>query len=238
MPGERILVVEDDPAVSRALQIGLVGYGFTPMLVSTGEAGYEQAVSNPPPGVVLLDLGLPDVDGLEVLVRIRQSSMVPIIVLTARGAEHEKVTALEDGADDYVTKPFSLSELLARIRVALRHTAHQGVANPSHLLQVGALGIDLAAHEVTVNGLAVHLTRTEFKLLETLARNAGRLSTHGMLLREIRGVGYGAETPLLRVFIAQLRAKLEANPADPQYILTEPGVGYRFAPLDEDPGTT
>ncbi|HMA36594.1 MAG TPA: response regulator transcription factor [Chloroflexia bacterium] len=233
MPDTRILLIEDDPAVSRVVAIGLAGYAYTPVLATTGEAGVRLALTPPLPAVVLLDLGLPDGDGLAVCTRIRAVSAVPIIILTARGAEPDKVLALESGADDYITKPFGLDELLARVRVALRHAAAAGAGARGPVVAVGDLQVDLAARQVTVRGTAVHLTPTEFTLLETLVRNAGRVSTHRQLLAAIRGAGYGADTPLLRVYIAQLRAKVEAQPAAPRYIRTEPGIGYRFAAADD-----
>jgi two-component system KDP operon response regulator KdpE len=234
MAGERILIVDDEPTVTRAIRISLEGYGFMVETAATGAAGLARALAKPPPQVVLLDLGLPDLDGLEVCARIRTQSQVPIIVLTARDAEYEKITALEGGADDYVTKPFGMGELLARIRVALRHAGRDGVpAVAGTVIRVGDLQIDPAAHQVQVAGNAVHLTPTEFKLLATLAGNAGRVTTHRVLLREVWGSGYGADTQLLRVFIGQLRNKIEPDPAAPEYILTEPGVGYRFRTADD-----
>ncbi len=227
MAGERILIIDDEPAINRAIRISLEGYGFVVDTATTGADGYARALQRPPPQVVLLDLGLPDMDGLDVCIRLRAQSAVPIIVLTARDAEYEKITALEGGADDYVTKPFGMGELLARIRVALRHAATLPV-DPPAAIQIADLRIDPVAHQVTVREQAVHLTPTEFKLLLQLATNAGRVSTHRALLREVWGSGYGADTQLLRVFIGQLRTKLEVNPAEPEYIVTEPGIGYRF----------
>ncbi len=231
MAGERILIIDDEPAVSRAIRISLEGYGFVVDTAPTGATGYDRALQRPLPQVVLLDLGLPDMDGLDVCMRLRTQSAVPIIVLTARDAEYEKITALESGADDYVTKPFGMGELLARIRVALRH-AGRLPADYNSAIRIGELCIDPVAHQVTIGSRAVHLTPTEFKLLITLAAGAGRVSTHRVLLREVWGSGYGADTQLLRVFIGQLRTKIEANPAEPEYILTEPGIGYRFRAAD------
>src|SRR5579859_1021316 len=231
MAGERILVIEDEPAVVQAIRITLQGHGFRVETAATGGEGYAKAVHPPPPQVVLLDLGLPDTDGLAVCTQIRRQSGVPIIVLTARDAEYEKISALEGGADDYVTKPFGMGELLARIRVALRHVP--GAPASAEPLRIGDLVIHPAAHQVRVRDTPVHLTPTEFKLLATLAANAGRVSTHRYLLREVWGAGYAADSQLLRVFIGQVRTKIERNPADPEYILTEPGVGYRFRVADE-----
>jgi two-component system KDP operon response regulator KdpE len=231
MPDNRILAIEDDPAVVRAIRIGLTGFGYEVLTATTGAEGYDLA-TRAEPQLVLLDLGLPDMDGLDLCVRIRAESHVPIIILTARGAEHDKIAALEGGADDYVTKPFGMGELLARIRVAIRHTGHGVPLNAASSIRAGDLVVDIAAHLITMRGRTIHLTPTEFKLLETLARNAGRMSTQRMLLKEVWGAGYGSDTQILRVFINQLRAKLEDDPSEPEYILTEPGVGYRFRPAD------
>ena len=231
MAGERILIIDDEPAISRAIRISLEGYGFVVDTAPTGATGYARALQRPLPQLVLLDLGLPDMDGLDVCTRLRAQSTVPIIVLTARDAEYEKITALEGGADDYVTKPFGMGELLARIRVALRH-AGSSPADQAAPIQIADLRIDPVAHQVLVRGQPIHLTPTEFKLLLTLVTNAGRVSTHRGLLRAVWGTGYGADTQLLRVFIGQLRTKIEANLAEPEYILTEPGIGYRFRAAD------
>ncbi|MDQ6693147.1 MAG: response regulator transcription factor [Chloroflexota bacterium] len=232
MAHERILVIEDDPAVARAIRFSLAGYGFEVASASTAAEG-QKALEGSAPSLVLLDLGLPDMDGLDLCAQIRAQSNVPIIILTARGAEHEKIIALEGGADDYITKPFGMGELLARIRVALRHAAQTSPSGAARIISVGELVINLDAHQVVVRGQLVHLTPTEFKLLGTLARNSGRMSTHQMLLREVWGLGYGADTQLLRLFISQIRAKVEQDPTEPIYIVTEPGVGYRFALADE-----
>jgi len=177
---------------------------------------------------VLLDLGLPDVDGLEVTRRVREWSQVPIIVISARGREHDKIAALDAGADDYLTKPFSAGELLARIRVALRHArrAEGGVVEP--VVQTGPLTVDLERRRVLLNQAEVHLTPTEYKLLATLARHAGKVLTHRQLLHEVWGLHSSEQNHYLRVYMTQLRHKLEADPARPQLLLTEPGVGYRL----------
>ncbi|HUS14277.1 MAG TPA: response regulator transcription factor, partial [Chloroflexia bacterium] len=214
MAGDRVLIIDDEPAVTRAIRISLEGYGFVVDTAGTGASGYARALATPRPQIILLDLGLPDQDGLDVCTRLRAHSTVPIIVLTARDAEYEKITALEGGADDYVTKPFGMGELLARIRVALRHA--RGAPPTVEPVRIGDLVIDAGAHQVHVRDAPVHLTPTEFKLLATLAANAGRVSTHRYLLREAWGSGYGADTQLLRVFIGQLRAKIERNPAEPE----------------------
>jgi two-component system KDP operon response regulator KdpE len=231
MPNDRILVIEDDRAIIRAIQISLTGFGYEVLTATTGVEGYDLS-KHAAPQVVLLDLGLPDMDGLDLCARIRAESKVPIIILTARGAEHDKITAFEGGADDYVTKPFSMGELLARIRVAVRHAAQSAPSNAAPVIRVCDLVMDVAAYQVTMRGQPVHLTPTEFKLLEILVRNAGRMSSQKMLLKEVWGSGYRSDTQILRVFINQLRTKLEDDPSEPQYILTEPGVGYRFRAPD------
>jgi two-component system KDP operon response regulator KdpE len=232
MARDRILIIEDDTAITRAIRIGLSGFGFEVITAAMGLEGLD-LVRRAAPQVVLLDLGLPDIDGLDLCIRIRGVSSVPIIILTARGAEHEKITALESGADDYITKPFGMGELLARIRVAIRHASRGLPIDRTSTIRVGDLLLDFPAHQVLVKGKPVHLTPTEFKLLETLARNAGRMSPQRMLLEEVWGGSYDSDTQILRVFINQLRAKLEEDPADPQYILTEPGIGYRFCAVNE-----
>jgi two-component system KDP operon response regulator KdpE len=174
-------------------------------------------------------LGLPDIDGLEVARQLRDWSAVPIVVLSARGQEHDKVAALDAGADDYLTKPFGVNELLARLRVALRHTAATGQKDGESTFQVGALKVDLVARRVFVGDAEAHLTPIEYRLLTTLIRHAGKVLTHGFLLKEVWGPPHVQETHYLRVFMANLRHKLEADPARPRYLLTEQGVGYRLA---------
>ncbi len=222
---KRVLVVDDEPQILRALRVALTARGFEVVTATNGEEALDSAASAPPDAVIL-DLGLPGQDGLEVCRSLREWSAVPILVLSARAAEREKVAALDLGADDYITKPFGMDELLARLRAALRRT---GAAPPAEaVLEAGDLRIDLGRRLVTVAGREVHLTPTEYSLLKLLATNPDRVLTHGMLLRAVWGAEYGEEAHYLRVFIRQLRQKIEPDPARPRLILTEPGVGYRF----------
>jgi len=223
----RILVVDDEPPIARLLRTTLSAHGYEIAVAADGQAALDQA-ARWRPDVILLDLGLPVIDGLEVCRRIRDWSQVPIIVLSVRDAEQDKVAALDLGADDYLTKPFGADELLARIRVALRHTA-RGTLSDAPALRFGDLAIDLTRRLVTLAGREVHLTPTEYDLLKALATQAGRVLTHGMLLRAVWGSAYEHDAPTLRVFITQLRRKIEADPAHPVHILTEPGIGYRFS---------
>jgi len=227
-----ILVVDDDLQLRRFLRTTLAGHGHS--VVEAGSvAEAVDAVGRVQPAVILLDLGLPDGDGLAVLRRIPPEDRPPIIVLSARGQEGDKVTALDAGADDYLTKPFGASELLARIRVALRRTA--GTPAPD-VIEVGPIKIDQPRHQVTVSGSEVHLTPIEFRLLLELARQPGRVLTHRQLLREIWGPNAVEEVHYLRVHMGALRRKIEADPARPQWLLTEAGVGYRLRePTPEAP---
>lgn len=222
----RILVVDDEPQIGRLLRTSLSAHGYEVQVATTGPAALSTAASWQPE-VILLDLGLPGMDGLEVCRRIRTWSSVPIIVLTVRDAENDKVAALDDGADDYLTKPFGMDELLARVRVALRRAV---AANEPTRPVIGNkhVQIDLNHRRVTVGGKDIHLTPTEYMLLQTLATQAGRVLTHRALLRTVWGVGSEQDTPMLRVFITQLRHKIEPDPSHPQLLLTEPGVGYRL----------
>ena len=222
----RILVVDDEPQIGRLLKTSLGARGYDVAVAEDGRSALELA-SSWRPDIILLDLGLPGMDGLDVCRQIRNWSQVPIIVLTVRDAEHDKVTALDLGADDYLTKPFGTNELLARVRVALRHAARGASANEP-VLHFGDLTIDLAHRHVTLGEQAVHLTPTEYDLLRTLATQAGKVLTHRMLLRSVWGSAYEQDVPTLRVFITQLRRKIEADPTHPTYLLTEPGIGYRF----------
>jgi two-component system, OmpR family, KDP operon response regulator KdpE len=226
-----ILVVDDEPPIQRFLRAALPGHGFRLAEAATAAEALEKIVSLRP-DVVLLDLGLPDRDGLDLLRDLRGWSSVPVVILSARDREHDKVIALDAGADDYVSKPFGVSELLARLRVALRHAATVGSAEPP-VFSSGALRVDLAARVVTVAGREVHLTPIEFKLLAHLVRHAGKVLTHRQLLRAVWGPEYGDEAHYLRVYMAQLRRKIEPEPARPRWFLTEPGVGYRLRPADE-----
>ncbi len=223
---ELILVVDDEPAIVRALSAALKARKHRVAVATTGaEALSEVATRNP--AVVILDLGLPDMDGVEVCRQLRRWTDTPIIVLTAEGAESRKVEALDEGADDYVTKPFSTPELLARVRVALRNRRSPASEAGSPVMRVGDIEIDIPNHRVSVRGTEVELTPKEFAFLAALARHPGRVLTHGMLLREVWGPEYGGETQYLRVYASHLRKKLDDDPARP-YLVTEPGVGYRL----------
>lgn len=222
-----VLVIEDDLQMRRFLRATLSSYGFVVREAGTAGEGTTIAAQEPP-DLVLLDLGLPDNDGLEVVRRLREWSQVPVLVISARGREADKVQALDLGADDYLTKPFGTGELLARVRVAMRHAA-QSTASPGEpVLVLGAVTLDVQKREVRRHGELVHLTPIEYRLLSLLARHAGRVLTHRQILREVWGPGHGAQTEYLRVYMLQLRRKLEENPAQPRLILTEPGVGYRI----------
>ncbi|HEV8425060.1 MAG TPA: response regulator transcription factor [Actinomycetes bacterium] len=227
----RVLVVDDEPPIVRAVAANLRVRGYEVLTAASGEATLT-AVETHQPDCVVLDLGLPGIDGLEVLRRLRTWTQVPVVVLTAIDGERDKVTALELGADDYVTKPFGVAELMARIRVALRHAKGAATDRP-RVIRAGDLAIDLDAKLVTRGGAAVRLTPTEYRLLETLATNAGRLCTHRFLLERVWGPGYGDESQYLRVYMANLRKKLD-DPSAPQLLLTEPGMGYRFVVPEPD----
>ena len=222
--GPRILVVDDEPQICRFLEISLRANGFTVQAVATGEGGLTQAALWRPDAVVL-DLGLPDMDGLAVLGRLREWSHVPVIVLTVRDSDEDKVSLLDAGADDYLTKPFSIVELLARLRAALRHVQ---AASDSPVFRSGRVEVDLGRRLVTVEGQPVKLTATEYSLLRLLVQHPGRVLTHGQLLREVWGPEYEGETQYLRVYVAQLRRKLEEDASNPKLLTTEPGVGYRL----------
>jgi two-component system KDP operon response regulator KdpE len=227
-PGAVVLVVEDDPQIRRFLRPTLPAHGYRLLEAATGSDGLTQAATRSP-DVVLLDLGLPDLDGLEFIRRLREWSTMPIIVLSARGLERDKVAALDAGADDYLTKPFGVEELLARLRVALRHRATVGAGGAvSAVFTSGDLSIDLAGHIVRLGGREVRLTPTEFRLLAMLVRHAGKVVTHRHLLVEVWGPGSAENTHYLRVQMHGLRHKLEETPARPRYLITEPGVGYRL----------
>jgi two-component system KDP operon response regulator KdpE len=222
---KRILVIDDEPQIVRALRVSLSSHGYEVLTAANGEEALDLAATTPP-DVVILDLGLPGLDGLEVCRTLREWSPAPILVLSARAEERQKVAALDLGADDYITKPFGMDELLARLRAALRRS---GGAPPSEaVLEAGDLRIDFSRRLVTVAGNQIHLTPTEYSLLRVLASNPDRVLTHGMLLRSVWGSEYGEEAHYLRVFVRQLRQKVEADPSRPRHILTEPGIGYRF----------
>jgi two-component system KDP operon response regulator KdpE len=222
----RILVIEDEAPIRKFLRISLESNGYRLTEAATGQEGLRSATAEPP-DAVLLDLGLPDQDGLEVLQRLREWSSVPVIVLSARGREADRVAALDAGADDYLTKPFGVSELLARIRVALRHAA-ASTSSQVPIFQVGELSVDLTRRQVRLGEEEVHLTPTEYRLLTTLIRHAGKVVTHRQLLKEVWGPDSVEENQYLRVYLGQLRRKIERNPALPRYLLTESGVGYRL----------
>jgi two-component system KDP operon response regulator KdpE len=223
----RVLVVDDEPAIVRPVAANLRARGYEVITVMTGEAALAAAELHQPECVVL-DLGLPGVHGLEVLRRLRDWSEVPVVVLTAVDGERDKLAAFDLGADDYVTKPFGMAELLARVRVAVRRGEQAKTGTRPHLVVAGQVRIDLDSGEVTRDGRPVRLTPTERRLLEVLAANAGRLCTHRFLLERVWGPGYGDESQYLRVYVANLRKKLD-DPTAPQLLLTEPGMGYRLA---------
>jgi two-component system, OmpR family, KDP operon response regulator KdpE len=228
MPEPVVVLIEDEPPIRRFLRATLAGQGYRLFEASTGTDGVVE-VGSRQPDVVIVDLGLPDMDGIDVIRRVREWSSVPIIVLSARGQERDKVAALDAGADDYVSKPFSAGELLARIRVALRHTAGASHEGDDAVFKVGELRVDLLHRQVLVGEKQVRLTPIEYKLLTTLVHHAGKVVTHQQLLREVWGPSHTEQAHYVRVYMAHLRHKLEAEPARPRYLLTEPGVGYRLA---------
>lgn len=221
-----ILVIDDELQIQRAVRTILTEKGFRVSTASRGEEGLTLAASTEP-DIVILDLGLPDMDGVEVCTRLREWTQIPIIILSVRDGERDKVAALDKGADDYLTKPFGIEELLARVRVALRHSAGRK-GDQGKIIKAGALTIDLAWHIVKRGEDEVKLTGTEYKLLAYLASNHGRVLTHQSILTHVWGPADADHTEYLRVYMRQLRKKLEADPERPQYILTEPGIGYRF----------
>ena len=224
--GARILVVDDEPAIQRAVQINLERHGFQVETADSGQEALRKAFS-PPPDLILLDLGLPDMDGLDVIKKVRARASTPIVVLSVRGAEKDKVGALDLGADDYLPKPFGVEELLARIRVALRHAARPGQGAEA-VFHTGDLEVDFEHRRVSVAGREVHLTPTEYELLKALVTRPNRVVTDQMLLRWVWGPQYSSEGHYLHVYVARLRKKLEADPQKPRYLVTEPGVGYRL----------
>jgi two-component system KDP operon response regulator KdpE len=226
-----VLVIEDEPQMRRFLRGALRTHQYHVVEAASAREGIAQAAGRNP-DVVLLDLGLPDLDGLHVTQEIRRSSRTPIIVISARGQEHDKVTALDLGADDYLTKPFAVPELLARIRVALRHAALPPGANGESQFRAGELQVDLIRRQVFLGSEEAHLTPTEYKLLTTLIQHAGRVVTHRQLLQKVWGANYENQTHYLRVYMGQLRHKLERDPTRPRLLMTEPGVGYRLSEGD------
>jgi two-component system, OmpR family, KDP operon response regulator KdpE len=223
MSAQRVLVVDDEPQILRALTTNLRGAGYEVDTAATGEAALAAAAMRPPDAVIL-DLVLPDRSGTEVCRELRTWSSAPVLVLSVVGDEPEKVAALDAGADDYVEKPFGIDELLARLRAVLRRARSPG----EPVLEIGELVVDLDKRAVTLGGQAVSLTPHEFELLRVLAQNEGKLMTHPAILREVWGPSYGRESHYLHVYVSQLRRKIEADPARPRYLLTEPGAGYRL----------
>lgn len=227
----RVLVVEDELPIRRFLRPAIEAAGWRLIEAETGQRAVLEA-SQCGPDVILVDLGLPDMDGIDVVRRIREWSAVPIIILSARGLENDKIAALDAGADDYVQKPFSVGELIARVRVALRHAATRAQPAADTTIVAGDIAIDLRRRIVSKGGQEVHLTPLEYKLLTTLARHAGLVMTHRQLLREVWGPGHAEDSTSLRMFVRQLRQKLETDPAQPEHLLTEVGVGYRLKTSD------
>ena len=223
-----VLVIDDEIQIRRLLRVCLERNQYQVLEAGTGEAGIDAAIQHQPK-IVLLDLGLPDIDGLAVLQRIREWSQAPVLIVSVRGREHDKISALDAGANDYITKPFSTGELLARLRVVQRYATPVATAQQ---FTSGPLSVDLALRTVKVNGRAVKLTATEYALLAMFVRHAGKVLTHGQLLKEIWGSVETDKTGPLRVYMGYLREKLEANPARPQLLVTEPGVGYRLVVQD------
>jgi two-component system KDP operon response regulator KdpE len=222
-----ILVVDDEPQMLRFLRASLVAHGYRLLEAMTGADALARAADGKP-DVVLLDLGLPDLDGLEVTRRLREWTRTPVIVISARGQDPDKIKALDGGADDYLTKPFSVGELLARIRVALRHVADAGSLHQEAAFCLDDLRVDLIRRQTFVSDKEIHLTPTEYRLLATLIRHAGRVVTHRQLLKEVWGPSYVEHTQYLRTYMAQLRQKLEPEPGKPRYLINEAGVGYRL----------
>jgi two-component system KDP operon response regulator KdpE len=222
-----VLVIEDEPQMQRFLKASLTSHGFRLILAGTAAEAIALATTNSPE-IVLLDLGLPDGDGIELTRKLREWSRVPIIVISARGREEDKVEALDAGADDYLTKPFGMNELFARMRVALRHAGQTGTPDGAPVQDFGALRLDLEKREVTLNGQEVHLTPIEYKLLVLLAKNAGKVLTHRQILKEVWGPAFVGQTHYVRVRMAELRKKIEVDPERPKLVVTEPGVGYRL----------
>jgi len=224
---ELILLIEDEPQMRRFLRVTLQSHGYRLIEVPTAQEGLMQATTRNP-DVILLDLGLPDMDGIDVTMRFREWSEVPIIIISAREQEEDKIKALDAGADDYLTKPFGAGELLARIRVALRHETLRQTGQKEPVFVVDDLKVDLATRQVFLNDKEIHLTPIEYRLLSVLIKNVGKVVTHAHLLKEVWGPVYTEQQQYLRVYMAQLRRKLETDPARPKFLINEPGIGYRL----------
>ena len=226
-----ILIIEDDPAMRKFLRTGLSAQDFRVQAAETGRHGLQEARTQKPE-LIILDLGLPDMDGVDLIRTVRGWSLTPIIVLSARSQEAQKIEALDAGADDYLTKPFSFGELLARIRVALRNAIRRDNPSPIMTFNQGRLLVDLGQRSVTTEGQAIHLTPIQYRLLVTLIKNAGKVMTHRQLMKEVWGPSHSESAHYLRIYISQLRHKLETDPAKPRLLLTESGVGYRLVGPD------
>jgi len=225
--GTVIVVIEDDPAIRLFLRTGLGAHGFKVFEADRGRQGIVEAGVRKP-DLIILDMGLPDMDGINVIKTIREWSAVPIIILSARSTEQHKIDALDAGADDYLTKPFGLGELLARIRVAMRHSVSSPAQDKTGVFTTGALKVDLLKRQIFVDDREVHLTPIQYRLLSVMIKNAGKVLTHQYLLKEVWGPSYRDNSHYLRIYMSQLRQKLETDPAQPQYLLTESGIGYRL----------
>ena len=227
-PRTSVLIVEDDPQIQRFLTAALESHGYAPECAATGAEGLRLATLRQP-DIVIADLGLPDMSGLDVIKRLREWFVRPIIVLSARSQESDKVSALDSGADDYLTKPFGVGELLARLRVALRHQSERAGADAQSRIEIGELVVDFGARRVQRAGTDIHLTPIEYKLLVALVQHRGKVLTHRHLLREVWGAAHVESPHYLRIYMRSLRQKIESDPAQPRYLMTEVGVGYRFA---------
>jgi two-component system, OmpR family, KDP operon response regulator KdpE len=234
-PRARLLVVEDDPQIQRFLATALEAHGYEMHIAATGAEGLRLATVQLP-DIAIIDLGLPDISGLDVIARLREWFTAPILVLSARNRESDKVAALDLGADDYLTKPFGIGELLARLRVAERHRKNHNDSGAEPRIEIGGLTIDVAAHKVQRDGADVHLTPIEYRLLVALAQHRGKVLTHRQLLREVWGAAHVESPHYLRIYMRALRHKIEPEPARPRYLLTEVGVGYRL--IDASPEAT
>lgn len=223
-----VLVIEDDPQIQRFLTAALEAHGYLPQVAATGNEGLRMATEHPP-DITIVDLGLPDISGLDVIEKLRAWYDRPIVVLSARSQESDKVAALDRGADDYLTKPFGVPELLARLRVALRHLARNSGADAQSRVEIGSLTVDFTARRVLRDGAEIHLTPIEYKLLSEMIRHRGKVLTHRHLLREVWGAQHVESPQYLRIYMRALRHKIEPDPARPRYLLTEVGVGYRLA---------